>query len=84
MQMTMRSFFIGLALAIAFALIGYEANRFVAYLIYAVAISAIGALSLNLLIGFCGQITFAQGALVGVGAYVGGILGNAGWGDCHF
>ena len=46
MQMTKRSFFIGLALAIAFALIGYEANRFVAYLIYAVAISAIGALSL--------------------------------------
>jgi branched-chain amino acid transport system permease protein len=80
MQMTMRSFFIGLALAIAIALIGYEANRFVAYLIYAVAISAIGALSLNLLIGFCGQITFAQGALVGVGAYAGGILGNAGWG----
>lgn len=79
MQMTMRSFFIGFAVAIAFALIGYEANRFAAYLIYAVAISAIGALSLNLLIGFCGQITFAQGALVGVGAYVGGILGNAGW-----
>jgi branched-chain amino acid transport system permease protein len=75
----MHSFFIGLAVAIAFALIGYEANRFVAYLIYAVAISAIGALSLNLLIGFCGQITFAQGALVGVGAYAGGILGNAGW-----
>ena len=78
--MTIRSFFIGLALAIVFALIGYEANRFVAYLVYAVAISAIGALSLNLLIGFCGQITFAQGALVGVGAYAGGILGNAGWG----
>jgi len=78
--MTMRSFFIGLALAIAVALIGYEANRFVAYLIYSVAISAIGALSLNLVIGFCGQITFAQGALVGVGAYAGGILGNAGWG----
>ena len=41
MQMTMRSLFIGLALAIVFALIGYEANRFVAYMIYAVAISAI-------------------------------------------
>jgi branched-chain amino acid transport system permease protein len=80
MQMTMRSLFIGLAIAIVFALIGYEANRFVAYLIYGVAISAIGALSLNLLIGFCGQITFAQGALVGVGAYAGGLLGNAGWG----
>lgn len=78
--MTMRSFFIALAVALAFAVIGYEASRFWAYLIYAVAISAIGALSLNLVIGFCGQITFAQGALVGVGAYAAGILGNAGWG----
>jgi branched-chain amino acid transport system permease protein len=78
--MTMRSFFIALAIAVAFALIGYEASRFWAYLIYAVAISAIGALSLNVLIGLCGQITFAQGALVGVGAYAAGILGNAGWG----
>lgn len=78
--MTRGTFFIALAIAIAFALIGYNAGRFWAYLIYAVSISAIGALSLNLLIGFCGQITFAQGALVGVGAYSGGILGNAGWG----
>lgn len=78
--MTRRTFFIALAIAIAFALIGYNAGRFWAYLIYAVSISAIGALSLNLLIGYCGQITFAQGALVGVGAYSGGILGNAGWG----
>jgi branched-chain amino acid transport system permease protein len=78
--MTMRTLLIALALAVGFSLIGYEASRFWAYLIYAVAISAIGALSLNILIGLCGQITFAQGALVGVGAYAAGILGNAGWG----
>jgi branched-chain amino acid transport system permease protein len=78
--MSRRSFLIGLALAIAFALAGFEASRFWAYLIYAVAISAIGALSLNLLIGFCGQISFAQGALIGTGAYTAGILGNAGCG----
>ena len=78
--MTRRSVLIAAALAIAFAILGYESGRFWAYLIYAVAISAIGAMSLNLLIGFCGQITFAQGALVGVGAYAAGNLGNAGWG----
>jgi len=78
--MTKRSILIAAALAAAFALLGYESSRFWAYLIYAVAISAIGAMSLNLLIGFCGQITFAQGALIGVGAYAAGNLGNAGWG----
>ncbi len=78
--MTTRQLLIALAIAIAFAAIGYNSGRFWAYLIYAVAIAGIGALSLNLLIGFCGQITFAQGALVGVGAYAAGNLGNAGWG----
>ena len=78
--MTKRSLLIGTALAIAFASIGYGSSRFWAYLVYAVAISSIGAMSLNLLIGFCGQITFAQGALIGVGAYAAANLGNAGWG----
>ena len=78
--MTNRTFLIALTLALATAIAGFEASRFWAYLIYAVSISAIGALSLNLLIGFCGQITFAQGALIGVGAYTAGNLGNAGWG----
>ncbi len=55
-------------------------GRFGAYLVHSVAIAAIGALGLNLLTGFCGQISFAQGALLGVGAYTAGNLGNAGWG----
>ena len=78
--MTTRQILIALVLAVVIAAIGYSSGRFWAYLIYAVAISGIGALSLNLLIGFCGQITFAQGALIGVGAYAGAISGNAGWG----
>jgi len=36
-------------------------------------------MSLNLLNGWCGQINFAQAALLGVGAYAAGNLGNAGW-----
>jgi branched-chain amino acid transport system permease protein len=54
-------------------------GRYGAYLVHVVAIAAIGALSLNLLTGYCGQINFAQAALLGVGAYAGGIAGNAGW-----
>lgn len=53
-------------------------GRYGAYLVHTVAIAAIGALSLNLLIGYCGQISFAHGALLGVGAYTAGNLGNAG------
>ena len=69
-----------LALAVAAVLIALSLllGRFGAYLVRAVAIAGIGALSLNLLIGYCGQISFAQGALLGVGAYVAGNLGNAG------
>lgn len=63
------------ALAACFAL-----GRFSAYLVHAVAIAAIAAMALNLLTGFCGQISFAQGALIGIGAYTAGNLGNAGWG----
>ncbi len=69
-----------LGLAIAAALISQTLDRFGAYLLYSVSIAAIGALSLNLLNGLCGQISFAQGALLGVGAYTAGNLGNAGWG----
>lgn len=64
-----------LALAACFAL-----GRFGAYLVHSVAIAATAAMALNLLTGFCGQISFAQGALLGVGAYTAGNLGNAGWG----
>jgi branched-chain amino acid transport system permease protein len=56
-------------------------GRYGAYLVNVVAIASIGALSLNLLTGFCGQINFAQAGLLGVGAYAAGIAGNAGWGS---
>jgi len=57
----------------------FALSRYMAFLVYSVAIAAIGALALNLLIGYCGQISFAQGALLGVGAYAAGNLGNAGF-----
>jgi branched-chain amino acid transport system permease protein len=54
-------------------------DRYATYLLVSVAIAAIGALALNLLTGMCGLISFSQGALLGVGAYTAGNLGNAGW-----
>lgn len=38
------------------------------------AVTAIAALGLNLTLGYAGQISLAQGAFVGVGAYTGGLL----------
>ena len=41
---------------------------------------AVGALSLNLLVGYAGQISLGHGALLGVGAYAAGIVtSGAGW-----
>jgi branched-chain amino acid transport system permease protein len=71
---------IALIVALVMGALSFTLGRFGAYLVNAVAIAGIGALSLNVLIGYCGQISFAQGALLGVGAYAAGNLGNAGFG----
>jgi branched-chain amino acid transport system permease protein len=41
-------------------------------------ISIIGALSLNLILGFCGQISLGHAAFIGVGAYTSAILTKSG------
>lgn len=73
-------FIAGAALAAAVLLVTPFLDRYVAYLVTIVAISSIGALGLNLLTGLCGQISFAQAALMGIGAYTAGNLSNAGFG----
>ena len=77
--MTLRRVLVAVVVAVAMVAVSLGLGRYGAYLVHAIAIAAIGALSLNLLIGYCGQISFAQGALLGVGAYAAGNLGNAGW-----
>ncbi len=41
-------------------------------------ISIIGALSLNMIVGFCGQISLGHAAFIGIGAYTSAILTKAG------
>ena len=41
-----------------------------------IAIATIGALGLNILVGYTGQISMGQGAFMAVGAYSAGILGS--------
>ena len=47
-------------------------------LVTAVGISVLFALSLNLITGFCGQISLGHAAFLGVGAYTSGMLAKAG------
>lgn len=71
---------VGVAVAAAVLAVIPFLDRYVAYLVTIVAISSIGALGLNLLTGLCGQISFSQAGLMGIGAYTAGNLCNAGLG----
>lgn len=43
-----------------------------------IGISVIGALSLNIILGFCGQISLGHAAFIGIGAYTSAIMTKAG------
>lgn len=44
-----------------------------------VGINVILALGLNVIAGFCGQVSLGQAAFLGIGAYAAGLLALAGW-----
>ena len=53
------------------------------YLVLAsqIAITALFALSLDLILGFCGIVSLGHAAYFGVGAYTAGLLSKWGWGE---
>ena len=53
--------------------------RYGVYLISMWAILTIAAIGLNLTLGYAGQVSLAQGAFVGIGAYTVALLMQAGW-----
>ncbi len=58
----------------------FVADRYALSIANQVAIAGLGALGLNILVGFTGQISVAQGAFLGVGAYTSAFLTTkAGW-----
>ncbi len=64
-----------LVLLIAFLLVfPFLANRYYLTLANQVAIAVIGAVGLNILTGYTGQISLGQGGFMAVGAYSAGIL----------
>ena len=72
--------FAGLALALAFlvlAPLGFK--RYGLYILSQWAVMTIAAMGLNLTLGYAGQVSLAQGAFVGIGAYSAAILTTQGW-----
>lgn len=71
--------FAGLAIAPLFAQFGTES--FILSLLTRVMVLGLAALSLDLLIGYAGLISFGQAAFLGIGAYAVGILASHGIND---
>src|SRR5260370_33268973 len=66
-----------LALVVLFALafpLVFQRNDYYLLLANQCMIAAIGAIGLNILVGFTGQISLGQGAFLAVGAYAAGAL----------
>jgi branched-chain amino acid transport system permease protein len=63
-----------IGLLLLFGVIPMITSSYVLYILNTMGIFAIGAIGLNLLIGFTGQISLGHGAFFGVGAYAGAIL----------
>jgi branched-chain amino acid transport system permease protein len=49
------------------------------YILTLWAVTTIAAIGLNLTLGYAGQVSLAQGAFVGIGAYVAALLTTKGW-----
>ncbi|MFW5730517.1 MAG: branched-chain amino acid ABC transporter permease [Desulfonatronovibrionaceae bacterium] len=73
-QKSCLSLFFVFLLAAPFFFSSYQVS-----LLNLINIAVIGAVSLNLLTGICGQISLGHGAFIGVGAYASGVLTLNGW-----
>ena len=68
-----------LAAVVVLALLPLGLNRYGNYILSMWAVMSIAAIGLNLTLGYAGQVSLAQGAFVGVGAYTGALMTTAGW-----
>ena len=78
--LTSRGFKIFLALFVAVLLVSapFYLRNFGLYLIAMWLVISVAALGLNLTLGYAGQVSMAQGAFVGIGAYATGLMTLAG------
>jgi branched-chain amino acid transport system permease protein len=69
----------GLVVIAALMVIPMNFNRYGLFILSQWAVMTIAAMGLNLTLGYAGQVSLAQGAFVGVGAYASAILTTHGW-----
>ncbi|WP_024520141.1 branched-chain amino acid ABC transporter permease [Bradyrhizobium sp. Tv2a-2] len=69
----------GLVVIAALIAIPANFNRYGLFILSQWAVMTIAAMGLNLTLGYAGQVSLAQGAFVGVGAYASAILTTHGW-----
>ena len=69
----------GFVVIAALVMIPVNFNRYGLFILSQWAVMTIAAMGLNLTLGYAGQVSLAQGAFVGVGAYASAILTTHGW-----
>ncbi len=69
----------GIAILALLILLPIQFNRYGQYILSMWAVMSIAAIGLNLTLGYAGQVSLAQGAFVGIGAYTGAILTTGGY-----
>src|SRR5689334_25074987 len=70
---------LGVVVIVGLILIPTTFNRYGLYILSQWAVMSIAAMGLNLTLGYAGQVSLAQGAFVGIGAYAGAILTTQGF-----
>ncbi len=65
---------LGAAILAVLIVLPLSLNRYGLYIFSMWAVMSIAAIGLNLTLGYAGQVSLAQGAFVGIGAYTGAIL----------
>jgi branched-chain amino acid transport system permease protein len=70
---------VGLGVIAALILIPANFSRYGLFILSQWAVMTIAAMGLNLTLGYAGQVSLAQGAFVGIGAYASAILTTHGW-----
>ncbi|WP_315836254.1 branched-chain amino acid ABC transporter permease [Bradyrhizobium prioriisuperbiae] len=70
---------LGIAVVIALIVIPQGFNRYGLFILSQWAVMSIAAMGLNLTLGYAGQVSLAQGAFVGIGAYAAAIMTTQGY-----
>lgn len=70
---------LGLAVIAALIIVPMNFNRYGLFILSQWAVMTIAAMGLNLTLGYAGQVSLAQGAFVGIGAYASAIMTTHGW-----